>query len=152
MSRSSDLVRLASGASGGTTGHDHGADLGHHPRRASTAGTAPFPGRRATPSELPQERRPWLTFSPSAAFERCTTWNSENSARPHGPFSTPMPLHLKPPKGCWGARARCVFTQAVPHSSCAATSAARSVSAPHTEPESPKWVALARSMASPRSR
>ena len=74
-----------------------------------------------------------LALSPLTALERCTTWDSENSASPH-PFSTPRPLHLNPPKGCWGASAKCVLTQAVPHSSCAATSAARSASAPRPSP------------------
>ena len=38
-------------------------------------------------------------LSPLAVRERCTAWISVNSASPHGPFSTPIPLHLKPPKG-----------------------------------------------------
>jgi len=56
-------------------------------------------------------------FSPSGTFERCTTWRSVNSASPHGPFSTQMPLHLKPPNGWCGASARWLLTHAVPHSS-----------------------------------
>src|SRR5207248_1691165 len=71
---------------------------------------------------------------------------------PQGPFSTPMPLHLAPPKGWWGASARWVFTQAVPHSRRSATSAARSASPLQTDPLRPKWVALARSTASSTSR
>src|SRR5690606_36546453 len=84
-------------------------------------------------------------------LERWTTCSSVNPYRPHGPFSTPTPLHLNPPKGWWGASARWVFTQAVPHSSRPAISAARSASALHTEPDSPKWVPLARARASSTS-
>ena len=82
-------------------------------------------------------RRPGL--SPGrATLARYWTWMSVKPARPQGPFSTPSPLHLKPPKGWWGARARWALTQAVPHSSRSATPAARSASADHTEPERPK--------------
>ena len=40
--------------------------------------------------------------SPVPVRLRCMAWMSVNSARPQGPFSTPIPLHLKPPKGYWG--------------------------------------------------
>ena len=89
---------------------------------------------------------------PVVVRDRWTVWISVNSARPQGPFSTPMPLHLKPPKGNCGPRARWTLTQAVPASSRPATSVARSVSVPQTDPLRPKWVALARATASSRSR
>src|SRR5688572_15969478 len=79
---------------------------------------------------------------PLATF---TTWISVNPRRPHGPFSTPIPDHLAPPNGVFGRIARCWFTHAVPQSRSVATSAARSAFDDHTEPESPKWVAFARS-------
>jgi hypothetical protein len=59
------------------------------------------------------------------------------------------PAPPEAPEGGCGERARCGLTHAVPHSSWAATAAARSGSALHTEPDNPKWVALARSTASP---
>src|SRR3546814_14525872 len=51
---------------------------------------------------------------PRQALERWTTWGSEKPRSPQVPFSTPMPLHLAPPKGWWGASARWVLTHAVP--------------------------------------
>ena len=40
-------------------------------------------------------------------FATFTTWISVNPSKPHGPFSTPMPDHLAPPNGKFGAIARC---------------------------------------------
>src|SRR5215472_11832761 len=73
----------------------------------------------------------------SYCFATFTTWISVKPSRPHGPFSTPIPDHLAPPKGRLGAIARCWFTHAEPHSSCLATSAACSESLPQTEPLNP---------------
>src|SRR5208282_1310381 len=80
-----------------------------------------------------------------------TTWISVKPIRPQVPFSTPMPDHLAPPNGRFGAIARCWLTQAEPHSSCDATSAPRAESLDHTEPLGPKWVAFARRIASSTS-
>ncbi len=40
-------------------------------------------------------------------FDTFTTWISVKPSSPHGPFSTPIPDHLAPPNGRFGAIARC---------------------------------------------
>src|SRR3546814_2692643 len=72
---------------------------------------------------------------PRQALERWTTWGSEKPRSPQVPFSTPMPLHLAPPKGWWGASARWVLTHAVPHYRFSEICVARSTSAPHRSEE-----------------
>ena len=126
---------------------------GHRAGRWRTRGSGsrrPRPVAPARRSCRASRRRPSTRSSP--AFDRCGhprsplghvgrrrqllarywTCSSVKPARPHGPFSTPIPLHLKPPKGWCGPRATWALTQAVPHSRRSATAPARSTSArPH---------------------
>jgi hypothetical protein len=53
-------------------------------------------------------RSNWVVQLQRARWRACI---SMKLRRPHGPFSTPMPLHFAPPNGWWGARAAWVLTQ-----------------------------------------
>ena len=79
------------------------------------------------------------------------TRTSVYASSPSRPCSTPTPLCLTPPNGWCGEMSPWELTYAAPHSSRSATASARSASAPHTEPQSPNGVALARATASSTS-
>src|SRR5487761_917224 len=81
------------------------------------------------------------------------TWISVNPYRPHGPFSTPIPLHLWPPNGkCICTPPPWLLIDTCPLSICPAMDRARSVSPDHTDAVSPYWLRLARAISSDSSR
>jgi hypothetical protein len=95
-----------------------------------------------------RKRQP--TLSPRSVYNLFTTSTCELQYDfiPCKPHSTPIPLSLTPPNGCFGDRSKCVFTHTVPASSFRAIRSAVSMFPDHTDAPKPILVLLARAMTS----